>query len=196
MRVFVTELNITPETATALFSALPKAQAHRAGNLAATVGFLLVRYALRQYDPALSAEHWQKSAHGKPFLAGTPYHFNLSHSRYGVAVAVSDRKELGIDIEEVRPHPQRFAARYFSEAEQALVASAADPHSDLVRIWTAKEAEAKRLGTGLSAGIAQISTDRVASTPITLCQKPHWLSVSPANAIPTIERITAEELLK
>ena len=192
MQIFVTELNICDQEALALFAALPPAQARRNGDLAATVAFHLVRYALRQSGFDAAFDDWQTHAQGKPYLSDAP-HFNLTHSRYGAAVVVCD-KAVGIDLEQIRPHPQRFAERYFSQAEQAMLASATDPQSELIRIWTAKEAEAKRLGTGLAAGIAQIPINNVTSIPLTLCGKPHWLSVAPAIVTPSVTLVPADLL--
>jgi len=196
MRVFVTDLNMSPADAARLTAALPPSAAHRAGNLAATVGFLLVRYALYRLDPHVSADNWQRGENGKPRLpAGKPY-FNLSHSRYGVAVIVCEQNEVGVDLEEIKPHPLRFAKRYYSENEQAMIASSAAPESEMIRIWTAKEAEGKRLSTGLSGGIAHIPIQTAASIQLTLGEKPHWLSVAPTDAMPPIEWVTVKQLLQ
>ena len=184
MRVFLTDLNMPQEMAKRLVAALPPSQAARAKSLGATVGFLLVRYALRQISPEAAELPWQIRRGGKPCLpAGAPY-FNLSHSDHGVAVVLSDREEVGVDLEEIRPHALRLAERFYSESEQAAVSAAKDPQSELIRIWSAKEAEAKRLGTGLGNRIAEIPIDGVAAIRVELGGKPHWLSVSPANALP------------
>jgi 4'-phosphopantetheinyl transferase len=143
-----------------------------------------VRYALRRLSPGSELLPWRIREGGKPCLpTGAPF-FNLSHSNHGVAVVLSDKEEVGVDLEEIRPHALRLAERFYSEKEQAAVAASADPQSELIRIWSAKEAEAKRLGTGLGNRIAEISTDRVAAIRVELGGKPHWLSVSPATAVP------------
>jgi hypothetical protein len=63
----------------------------------------------------------------KPFLEGGP-HFSISHSSCRVAVALSERCELGLDIEDVGTH-----GRSRAELER----------------WTAVEASLKALGAGL-----------------------------------------------
>ena len=195
MRVFLTDLNMPQEMAERLVAALPPSQAARAKSLGATVGFLLVRYALRQTALEAAELPWQIREGGKPCLpAGAPY-FNLSHSDHGVAVVLSDREEVGVDLEEIRPHALRLAERYYSKTEQAAVSTAQDPQSELIRIWSAKEAEAKRLGTGLGNRIAEIPIDGVAAICVELDGKPHWLTVSPATQMPHIEWITADLLL-
>lgn len=64
---------------------------------------------------------------GKPLLQGGP-HFSVSHSASRVAVALSERHELGLDLEQVGTH-----GRSRAELER----------------WTSVEAALKALGTGL-----------------------------------------------
>ena len=196
MHIFVTDLQIDLNTARILCDALPPEHAHRASNLAATVGYHLVRYAVGQINPFADTTHWELGENGKPRLADGAPCFNLSHSRYGVAVAVSAAHEVGIDLEEIRPHHQRLSKRYCTKAEQALIDDSKDPTSELIRIWTAKEAAAKRLGTGIDKDFRNIPTNGVQNVRITLGDTPHWLSVSPADEMPQITWITAEELLQ
>jgi phosphopantetheinyl transferase len=66
-------------------------------------------------------------ADGKPFLEGGPW-FSVSHSRTRLAVALSDRCDVGIDVEDLVPgHADREA----------------------LERWTAIEATLKALGAGL-----------------------------------------------
>lgn len=77
---------------------------------------------------------------------------SLSHAGPFTAYAVGEVR-VGIDLEDplrVR-HPERIAARFFTEAERAFVASAEDPCAAVCLIWTKKEALAKYLGKGLAA---------------------------------------------
>lgn len=195
MRVFLTDLSISAEIVTGLAAALPEEQSRRAGNFAATVGFHLVRYAVKQIVPDADAAHWIYAEHGKPRLAsGAPY-FNLSHSRHGVAVAVSDEQEVGIDLEEIKMRPFKFMQRYYNKQESADVERASDKASEIVRIWTAKEAAAKQLGTGIDANFRNIPINRVQSSLLIVGDVPHWLSVTPADAPVQIEWIAAECLL-
>ncbi|MBB5574500.1 MULTISPECIES: 4'-phosphopantetheinyl transferase family protein [Rhizobium] len=93
--------------------------------------------------------------HGKPSVAlpdGAPIHFNLSHSADLAALAVSDRYELGIDIEEIRFLKEDIAGRFFSRKE-CLTLQALPPEAYLdgfYRCWTRKEAFVKAHGEGLS----------------------------------------------
>jgi 4'-phosphopantetheinyl transferase len=95
---------------------------------------------------------------GKPRLAGTSaISFNLSHSGAYAAAAVSRGRELGIDIEEIRPDIawRDIAARFFSAEETAWLDSMAEPEA-FFRLWTAKEAVLKAVGIGLTAPLDRI----------------------------------------
>jgi 4'-phosphopantetheinyl transferase len=91
---------------------------------------------------------------GKPFLADHPrVRFNLSHSRNFAMVAVALDREVGVDIERIRPERSTggIAARFFASAEvQALDAT---PDHDRVAAffacWSRKEAYIKARGEGL-----------------------------------------------
>lgn len=156
------------------------------------VGFCLVRYAARHTDPNADTEHWIIGEGGKPRLASGPF-FSLSHTAHLIAVAVSEAHEVGVDVEVIRPHATGFAERYFSDAEQAAVSAAPAPESELIRIWTAKEAEGKRLGMGLSAGIKALSTDNTCSELLTAGAVDHWLSASPSSPL-LITWVTPDQL--
>jgi len=95
--------------------------------------------------------------HGKPFLdapaPGRSLRFSLTHSADLALVAVSLGREVGVDVEQVRPRVdlEGFAARYFSPRERDALARF--PSSDRLRaffeIWTLKEAYLKACGDGL-----------------------------------------------
>lgn len=89
--------------------------------------------------------------------SGKPYapegYFSISHSGNYVVCAVSDRA-VGVDVECVRPIPQRVTQRYFTEDERKLVDS---DEVQFWRIWTGKEALCKRTGEGL-AGLRHCDT--------------------------------------
>ena len=72
---------------------------------------------------------------GKPYFPGHPeIQFNLSHSRGGAACALHGLP-VGVDIEKLRPAPRHLARGMEDGA--------------FFRLWTAKEATAKREGKGL-----------------------------------------------
>ena len=102
---------------------------------------------------------WRRGPHGKPELAGGGHglQVNLSHSGELAALAVSRRRAVGVDVQQLSPlDAAGIAARYFPEAEARFVASAATPTARLhrfVRLWTRKEACVKASGARLAEGL-------------------------------------------
>lgn len=83
--------------------------------------------------------------HGKPFFE-LGKKFSISHSGRFSVIAVSE-EEIGIDIEEREIINPAVAKRCFTEEEQDFAKMSTQ---NFLRIWTAKEAVLKLLGTGFS----------------------------------------------
>jgi 4'-phosphopantetheinyl transferase len=100
---------------------------------------------------------FREGAHGKPFIDSladaVPLRFNLSHSDNLALVAVACRREVGIDVERVRPVSDMagIAARFFSPFEQQTLdrAAPADRLRAFFATWVLKEAYLKACGDGL-----------------------------------------------
>jgi 4'-phosphopantetheinyl transferase len=98
------------------------------------------------------------SPYGKPALAegsgGNALQFNLSHSHGMALYAVTRRRDLGIDLEQIRTDwaSEQIAARFFAPGEVAqLRALPANMwHEAFFHCWTRKEAYIKARGEGLS----------------------------------------------
>lgn len=107
-------------------------------------------------DPRRVAFRYE--SHGKPALGegfgGQGIHFNVSHSGEMALYAFARGRELGVDVEEVRPMEDglEIAERFFSPAEvaafRALPAEIRD--EAFFNCWTRKEAYIKAVGEGLS----------------------------------------------
>lgn len=98
-------------------------------------------------------------AEGKPRLAGAgAVSFNLSHSGIYAAAVVSRDREVGIDLERIRPDAvgRDIAARFFSSQERSWL-DATPGMEAFFRLWTAKEAVLKAMGTGLSTPLNALS---------------------------------------
>ena len=88
--------------------------------------------------------------HGKPFLADHPeIHFNISHCKNGIAVAVSDQP-IGIDIESYRQVSDRLLRYTMNEEECRIIQESDDPVRTFTEYWTKKEAVFKLRGTGIT----------------------------------------------
>jgi 4'-phosphopantetheinyl transferase len=95
---------------------------------------------------------------GKPYLvtsSGAPaICFSLSHSEQIALCAVADGRDIGVDVERVRPVSawREIAARYFSTGENQALCSLTDEQASEAFFWgwTRKEAYTKALGEGVS----------------------------------------------
>jgi len=91
---------------------------------------------------------------GKPLLADGSIEFNLSHGGEVVLVALASERPVGVDVERLRPMPDRDAIirRFLHRGEAADMAELSGVEADLAffRCWTRKEAVTKALGLGMS----------------------------------------------
>ncbi len=123
------------------------------------------------------------NSNGKPALAGDNewLHFNVSHSAGLALYAISREREVGIDVERLRPdmRVEDIAERYFSPQELAEFRDAPSTErvSAFFNCWTRKEAYVKALGTGLSVSLQEFSVPVTGYNPISLLdvQRRDWL---------------------
>ncbi len=125
-------------------------------------------------EPA--AVHLQYQRYGKPVLAGpsATLRFNLSHSGELALFAVTQRRELGVDVERVRPDfgGMAVARRFFAPREVAtLQALAPDEQSRaFFRCWTRKEAYIKARGEGLAVRLDSFDVTLTPAEPAALLE--------------------------
>ena len=126
---------------------------HRRRLIAAHAGLrmLLSRYC-RQSPQHLVI---QKASAGKPFLRDfSSIRFNLTHSHGRALVAVGNDREVGIDLEKVRPEVDvlGLAKRFLSGQDQAFIESGEleSRHERFLQAWVAREAVFKAEGTGIT----------------------------------------------
>jgi phosphopantetheinyl transferase len=89
--------------------------------------------------------HGERNA--KELLEGV--HVSLAHKGL-TAVAVAADEPIGIDIETIEEKSEGFKDIAFTKREQELLASLPQPEGT-IRFWVAKEACAKKAGTGIKA---------------------------------------------
>ena len=129
---------------------------------------------------------------GKPNLvaiAGAPaICFSLSHSGEVALCAVAEGREVGVDVEQIRPVPawREITARHFSAGERQALRSLAEDQAReaFFHGWTRKEAYSKALGEGVSqrwtaftvslqpgaaAEVVNAAPDEPVDGPFTLC---------------------------
>lgn len=102
-------------------------------------------------------------AHGKPALAETPgsrdVRFNVSHS-HGLALhAFAVGREVGVDVERIRPNTDVIgvARHSFSPAEAEALTNlpAGQRREAFFNCWTRKEAFIKAHGEGIALGLSR-----------------------------------------
>ena len=128
-------------------------------------------------DPGI-LEHLEEGEQGKPFCAGLPFRFNLSHSG-DFAVCAAAREAIGIDIEVSRVLSEAVKKRVFTESERRLMRSGGfrDTGKGLlfpketgdgqdereasagICLWTVKESYLKMKGAGITVDPILVETE-------------------------------------
>ena len=108
-----------------------------------------------------------KTADGKPYIENNPVYFSISHTDGLVACCIAD-SPCGIDCEKIVKHDRvkELANRFFVENEIELIRNSGYSSEEFLKIWTCKEAIAKRLGCGLIKSRSIDSTKENCSTMI------------------------------
>ncbi|MEO8597262.1 MAG: 4'-phosphopantetheinyl transferase superfamily protein [Candidatus Solibacter sp.] len=127
------------------------AHAERLATPVLRLRYLRAHAALRDILGRYTAAPLEFARHprGKPYLASDDaVRFNLAHSRGMALVAVARGREIGVDLERLRPLPDygAIARRYFPADTPAPVNV-----RDFFGQWTRFEALLKAQGTGLFA---------------------------------------------
>lgn len=139
-----------------LLTTLPPTEAQRirrtshfVGRREKVIAYQLLTDCLREEGLLRELPLLVYDSQGKPRLSNYPeVHFNMSHCRNAVAVAVADR-EVGVDVESVRTYKEPLAERVFGQREMDILRLADDKDRVFSRLWTRKEAVVKCLGTGI-----------------------------------------------
>lgn len=155
--------------------------------------FLSVRMLLKKLGSDLGFEpkkfHIQKDGLGKPFgvVEDKQVYLSLAHSNQKVLCGLSERRNIGVDLEPVsRSVDKRLGRRLFHPEEVLEIRNL-----ELVRLWTIKEALVKLYGGGLRTNLKDIRVSRIESDKFLarfdndksaiICsfqQEEHWVSVS------------------
>lgn len=146
------------------FAAAPDSPILRGGEVhvwRAVLGTVPASLTLRQVlalylDEAAEEIELTQGEHGKPRLAAEQplLAFNLSHSADLALVAVARDREVGVDVERVKPDRDlvALAERALAPEAAAAVREAAEPERARLfyELWTRHEARLKCLGVGLA----------------------------------------------
>lgn len=146
---------------------------HLVDQMQCVKAYLLLRQCLAEAYGIHSMPGFSYGEHGKPRLvidgAEAQVDFNISHCVEGVMCVVDDAP-VGCDIE-VIPNEwnsqdplldEAMMAACFSAAEQRQIQAACRPQVEFARLWTAKEAVLKLVGTGLTDDLPALLTSAMA----------------------------------
>lgn len=167
VHLWVVDLDASPEQAARRLAATTVEERERASRfrlpgageryLAAHGALRLILAGYLARDPV--SMRLSANERGKPFLedmdSTADLRFNLSHSGALALVAVARGRQVGVDVEQLRPMPDLdgVADRICTAAERSALAALAGPHreSAFFALWTRKEAFAKATGEGIEA---------------------------------------------
>lgn len=176
--------------AAALAACLSAGERERAGGLPSSAHrrrFVAARATLRQLLGCYLGEEpgavvFAHGAHGKPFLPQGGLHFNVSHTQGLVLYAIASAREVGVDVEWMRPQVahERIAARFFAPEEQEMLAQvpAEERRVAFYHIWTRKEAYLKACGDGLAAGLGTFAVSLEAEALLRSDEGRRWKLVA------------------
>ena len=151
---------------------LPPAERERAASFLreeARCRWVASRWALRRVlaeylDVSAQAIELEEGENGKPRLrdGSDGLEFNLSHSNGLALVAVTEARDVGVDVEMIEPGRDlvALAERALAAADAAAVRDAPEPRRPEVfyAAWTRHEARLKCLGTGMGGASLRSST--------------------------------------
>lgn len=139
---------------------------------------------------------------GKPHLLAEPsepdLRFNLSHAAGLIACGVTCGRDIGVDVEMVRPMEaiEAFILRFFHPDEQAeLQAQPLDTRlHEFWRLWVLKEAYVKAQGLALKAGLtrARLPLASPGWSFASWCEPAYWvigLALAGGHPGPAVARI-------
>lgn len=120
--------------------------------LTAVTAYRLLCFSLKSaYGIEPSPDDWLVGEYGKPCLKSAKgIHFNISHSG-NMAMCALGGRQVGADIEMVRPYRQGLEKRIMSESERRVFLRSDDKLKLFYQIWTLKESYLKYTGRGLGA---------------------------------------------
>jgi 4'-phosphopantetheinyl transferase len=131
-----------------------------------TLAHASLRKILSKYMPGKPETiHYEINAFGKPTLgnqhAFRNIQFNLSHSGELALIAICQGRQIGVDIEMIRPlHDyMKVAKRYFAPDEVSILQKMDPLHSRraFIQLWAGKEALIKAQGSGMSIPLNRFS---------------------------------------
>ena len=141
---------------------------HRARRSAFIASRSLLREALSEYSGhAVGRYEWQfgTTMHGKLFVAAPTdvgLRFSVAYTANMLVIAVSQKFELGVDIEALPPEAEGEVPWHVltaAERRQVHALPAGEQYLEFLRLWTLKEAYTKYFGLGASLDFRGVEID-------------------------------------
>jgi 4'-phosphopantetheinyl transferase len=151
------------------------------------VGRALLRFVLGSYvGVSPRSLSLREGPFGKPVLARShraPFRFNLTHSGDIAMCAITVEREVGIDVEAIRPvyDLEALVRSAFSDSEQRAIFSIRESErlNAFFATWCRKEAVIKALGRGLSFPLDAFDVEVApAAPPVLLASRDPLLNIS------------------
>lgn len=118
-------------------------------NVAMTAHRLLCWGLKDEYGIVPDEDGWFTGCNGKPYLKDKRgINFSISHSG-SMAMCVIDGKEVGADIQIVKPLDDNIAGFVLSAEEQKVYCDTGNDNSLFYKIWVLKESYLKYKGSGI-----------------------------------------------
>lgn len=114
------------------------------------------------------------SKNGKPVIPSFSGDFNISHSENLIALIVSDKRGVGIDIEKIRAVNPAGFTNYFSHEEWQQIIHSPEKENSLLRIWTIKESILKARSTGFTDGVEKLHINYAGNTARFIADHNTW----------------------
>lgn len=114
-----------------------------------------------------SAWRFGTGAHGKPFVTspeGAQMRFSVSYTTTLIVIAVSQKFEVGVDIETIPSTMSEVPWQVLTAAERQFIRSVPEEErfAEFLNIWTLKEAYTKYLGVGASLDFRRVEVTTAA----------------------------------
>lgn len=119
---------------------------------------MLLEGLMRHGYPSDCLQNLSYSEYRRPFIRG-PVDFNISHSGHYVICAISNKGNVGIDIEQIRDIELADFEDYMTAAQWKAIKESSDPYKIFFEFWTMKESVLKVDGRGLSLPLLDIHID-------------------------------------
>jgi 4'-phosphopantetheinyl transferase len=124
------------------------------------------------------------TAQGKPVLPGSRLRFSLAHSGEVALVAVARDRDVGVDVERVRPDADRWAlvdhALTARERHELKLTAPTERAHAFLSMWARKEALLKAAGVGLAIepALIELDGDSLVAVPPELGAPENWTVIT------------------